>query len=84
MEIARKFDSLTLSTFADMNFGLIFPMKLIRSNFREFVAAPKSLPAHQFNALIFPILRGCVQSFVSFLSLTTSVTEGEVAGVKLA
>ena len=29
------------------------------------MAAPKSLPAHPFNALIFPILRGCVQSFVS-------------------
>ena len=29
------------------------------------VAAPKSVPAHPFNALIFPILRGCVQSFVA-------------------
>ena len=28
---------------------------------------PKSLPAHPFNALIFPILRGCVQYFVIFL-----------------
>ena len=35
------------------------------------VAAPKSLPAHSFNALIFPILRGCVQSFVIFLSLNS-------------
>ena len=35
------------------------------------VAAPKSLPAHPFNALIFPILRGCVQSFVIFLSLNS-------------
>ena len=35
------------------------------------VAAAKSLPAHPFNALIFPILRGCVQSFVIFLSLNS-------------
>ena len=33
------------------------------------VAAPKSFPAHPFNALVFPILRGCVHSFVIFLSL---------------
>ena len=32
-------------------------------------AAPKRLPAHPFNALIFPILRCCVQSFVIFLFL---------------
>ena len=35
------------------------------------VAAPKSLPAHPFNTLIFPILRGCVQFFVIFLSLSS-------------
>ena len=34
---STQFDSITLSTFADMNFGLTFPVKLIRSNFREFV-----------------------------------------------
>ena len=33
------------------------------------MAAPKSLPAHPFNALIFQILRGCVQSCAIFLSL---------------
>ena len=40
------------------------------------VAAPKSLPAHPFNALIFPIPRGCVQSFVIFLSLNCIVGTG--------
>ena len=31
------------------------------------VAALKSLPVHPFNALIFPILRDCLQSVCSFL-----------------
>ena len=31
---------------------------------------PKSFPTHPFNALIFPILRGCVQSFVISCPLT--------------
>ena len=33
------------------------------------VAALKSLPVHPFNALIFPILRDCLQSVCIFLSL---------------
>ena len=36
------------------------------------VAALKSLPVHPFNALIFPILRDCLQSVCIFLSLTTT------------
>ena len=34
------------------------------------VAALKGLPVHPFNALIFPILRDCLQSVYIFLSLT--------------
>ena len=45
------------------------------------VAAPNSLPVHPFNVLIFPILRGCVQSFVIFLCLTFQGGGSDVVSV---
>ena len=44
------------------------------------VAALKSLPVHPFNALIFPILRDCLQSVCIFLSLTTTTLRYRIEG----
>ena len=43
-------------------------------------SALKSLPVHPFNALIFPILRDCLQSVCIFLSLTTTTLRYRIEG----